>query len=697
VAVAERPALRVENLTVAYRQGKHWLAAVREMSMSIAPGEVYGLVGESGSGKSTLALAILRFLSDNGAIREGRILLGERDLTTLNEDELRTIWGKQVRLVPQNPLTALNPSLRIEAQLVEALDPELPRAEAELQARELLQLVRLPDPERILQSYPHELSGGMQQRVMLAMALHGDPTLLVLDEPTTNLDVTTEAAILDLVGQLIAERDTAALFVSHNLGVVGRVCSRVAVLYAGELVEDAPASALFQKPLHPYTQGLLDSMPRIGSSNRTTRLRPIPGTIPPLDALPTGCVFAPRCPIALEICHAERPPLDTVDDERRVRCHRWREIADGSVDPSQKLTDVSVSVANSDEKVVLELDQLEKHFDLERSIAERLRGEPARSVRAVDGVDLAVRRARTLGLVGESGSGKTTIARCVIGLVERSGGEVSLLDVPLAPRLSARAPELLSRVQMVFQNPEEALNPYMTVGEALRRPLLRLAGYTRERADAEVSRLLGAVKLNPAYSERLPGQLSGGEKQRVAIARAFASDPELILFDESVSALDVSVQAAILNLLSELQQEKQSSYLFITHDLSVVSYLADEIAVVYLGHLMELGSKEAVFAPPYHPYTEALLSAAPLLDTGERELIRLEGDIPSPVDMPQGCRFHTRCPRFLGEICVTSEPPWQKAGPNHHIYCHIPAEELVRLQRPLFERLTDEQPQQGGE
>ncbi|NJM07823.1 ABC transporter ATP-binding protein, partial [Candidatus Gracilibacteria bacterium] len=622
---------------------------------------------------------------------ERRILLGDRDLTTLDTEELRTIWGSQVRLVPQNPLTALNPSLRIGDQLVEALEPGLPHAEAALQGRELLQTVRLADPERVMRSFPHELSGGMQQRVMLAMALHGDPALLVLDEPTTNLDVTTEAAILDLVGQLIAERDTAALFVSHNLGVVGRVCARVAVLYAGELVEDAPAAALFQQPLHPYTQGLLDSVPRIGTSSRTARLRPIPGTIPALDALPPGCVFAPRCPIALDLCHAQRPPLDIVDDTRSVRCHRWREIAVGTIDPSQHSEELPINAVIDDTTVVLELDQLEKHFDLERGISERLRGEPTRSVRAVDGVDLTVRRARTLGLVGESGSGKTTIARCVVGLIERSGGEVNLLDVPLAPRLSARAPELLSRVQMVFQNPEEALNPYMTVGEALRRPLVRLGGSTRERADSEVARLLRAVKLNPAYSERLPSQLSGGEKQRVAIARAFASDPELILFDESVSALDVSVQAAILNLLSELQQEKQSSYLFITHDLSVVSYLADDIAVVYLGHLMEFGPKAAVFAPPYHPYTEALLSAAPLLDVGgDRELIRLEGDIPSPVDMPQGCRFHTRCPRFLGEICVSTEPPWQEVGPEHRIYCHIPADELVRLQRPLFESISNE-------
>jgi peptide/nickel transport system ATP-binding protein len=680
------PILQVNNLTVSYRQAGRWLDAVRDVSLRIDSGQTYGLVGESGSGKSTLALAIMRYLSENGAVRQGNIDLAGRDLLALDEVAMRQVWSAEIRLVPQDPLSSLNPAIRVGEQLAEALDPARSESRGQERVYELLAKVRLPDPERVAQSYPHQLSGGMQQRLMIAMALSVEPLLLVLDEPTTSLDVTTEAAILDLFKDLIRERSTAALYVSHNLGLVARISDRVAVLYAGELVEDAAVADLFRQPLHPYTRGLLDCVPRVGQNKRHGQLQPIAGVIPPLDDLPAGCVFTPRCPLAVALCAQRRPTLDAPVAGRRVRCHRWPEILSGAAGLQPPFPAASAASAPGADihvpNAVLNVDGLEMHFPVQRSLGQVLTGQPPRLIRAVDDVDLQVRRSQTLGLVGESGSGKTTLARCIIGLAERSGGDISLLDIPLARSLSGRDRDLLCRLQMVFQNPEEALNPYLTVGAMLRRPLMRLAGLSRAEADAGVAQLLAAVKLSPDYAQRMPDQISGGEKQRVAIARAFVSHPELLLFDEAVSALDVSVQASILNLLNELQAERQSSYLFISHDLAVVGYLADEIAVIYLGYLMEVGRAADVLEPPSHPYTEALLSAIPSADPQVQvEHLRLEGDVPSPVDIPTGCRFHTRCPRFLGEICINQTPPWQTEANGHRIYCHISLEELRELQK----------------
>ena len=688
MASSSPPVLQTDNLTVSYHRAGHWLDAVRDVSLSITSGQTYGLVGESGSGKTTLALAIMRYLSENGAVRQGNIKLAGRDLLALSEADMRQVWSKSIKLVPQDPLASLNPAMRIGEQLAEALDPSPSGGRSRERVYELLKKVRLPDPERVAQSYPHQLSGGMQQRAIIAMALSAEPLLLVLDEPTTNLDVTTEATILDLFKELIQERSTAVLYVSHNLGVVARISDRVAVLYAGELVEDAAVADLFRQPLHPYTRGLLDCIPRAGQNKQYGQLQPIAGFIPQLDDLPPGCVFAPRCPLAVAVCTQRRPALDAPTAGRRVRCHRWPEILSGAVGlPPPQVTGEVSALGGSDlpPAVVLAVDGLEKHYAVPRTPAQVLTGQPSRHIQAVDGVDLQVRRGQTLGLVGESGSGKTTLARCIIGLAERSGGDISLLDIPLARSLSGRDRDVLRRLQMVFQNPDEALNPYLTVGATLRRPLMRLVGLSQAEADAGVAQLLTAVKLDPDYARRMPDQISGGEKQRVAIARAFASHPELLLFDEAVSALDVSVQASILNLLNELQGVRQSSYLFISHDLAVVSYLADEIAVVYLGHLMEVGRTPDVLEPPYHPYTEALLSAIPLADpAAQQEHIRLEGDIPSAVDIPTGCRFHTRCPRVLGDICANQTPPWQTDVDGHRIYCHIPLAELRKMQKRAF-------------
>ena len=685
----EEPVLQIENLTVAYRQGKRWLEAVREVSLFIRAGETRGLVGESGSGKTTLVLAIMRYLGQDGAIRGGKIILGERDLLALDEDQMREVWGKQITLVPQNPLSSLNPSIKVGEQLAELLRHQLAldAPGACRLAIDWFERVHLADPERVAESYPHQISGGMQQRVLIAMALCTGPELLILDEPTTSLDVTTQAVILDLVRELIRGQKTAALYVTHNLGVVAQVCDRVAVMYAGELVEEATTQDLFRQPLHPYTQGLIDSLPRLGETKERGLLRSIQGQIPSLGDLPTGCVFRPRCPLAIEMC-TQRPSLYLPVQGRAARCHRWEEIAQRQVSARQPFPVEIPSTPRGGEtgQEVLKVKELAVHFPVSRSLDEAARRQPQKVVRAVNEVCLEINRGETLGLVGESGSGKTTLARAVMGLIEPTNGSIDLLQVRLPASLDQRKLETLRHLQMVFQNPEEALNPYLTVGETIRRPLMTLLRLSQKQADQVVARLLQAVRLPAHYAGRLPAQLSGGEMQRVAIARAFASNPDLLVCDEPVSSLDVSVQASILNLLEELQAERGSSLLFISHNLAVVGYLADRVAVVYLGHLMEMADAAELFEPPYHPYTEALLSAIPLVDpAAEQKNIRLGGEIPSPMNLPGGCPFHTRCPRFLGPICVEEMPPWQFDEASGKQYaCHISPGELRAVQERAF-------------
>jgi peptide/nickel transport system ATP-binding protein len=679
-----KPALQIENLTVAYRTETGSVDALRGISLTILAGQTYGLVGESGSGKTTLALAVMRYLAKAGFVRSGRIFLDDTDLLALSREQMRKIWGARIALVPQDPFSSFNPSIKIGEQIAEALRQhgKFVGGTAD-RVQELLRLVRLPDPARIADSYPHQLSGGQQQRVLIAMALSTQPRLLVLDEPTTGLDVTTEAAVLDLVKDLIAGQATAALYVTHNLGVVAGVTDRVAVLYASELVEDAPTPGLFEQPLHPYTRGLIQSIPRLGQRKDHIRLAGIPGRIPPLSDLPPGCVFAPRCPIAQDRCHTERPPLDTPLEGRSVRCHRWPEILAGTVEFPQTVPIEPNPNARAQEPL-LELENVQVSYPVRRGLVDLLTGKPKQALRAVRDMKLTLKRGHTLGVVGESGSGKTSLARAVIGLVERTDGEICLLDISLAPGLDQRAQDVLARLQMVFQNPQEALNPYLTVGESLRRPLMNLLGLDRAQADSRVVQLLDAVRLPVDFARRLPGQLSGGEKQRVAIARAFAANPDLLLADEPVSALDVSVQANILNLLNDLQAEFGTTTLFISHDLAVVAYLADEVAVMYLGQLMELSRADDLFTPPYHPYTEALLSVIPVADPAAQPgQIRLSGEIPSAIDVPPGCPFHTRCPRYLGDICRDQAPPWQETPEGKRIFCHIPVDELAATQQPV--------------
>ena len=679
--------LKINDLSIAYRHKDALLPAVRDFSLEIAVGQTYGLVGESGSGKSTVAMAIMGYLGQGGQVISGNIEFDGRDLLTLSASEIGQILGRDITLVPQDPLSSLNPSIRIGEQIAEGIRHHLKLSTAEAQDRtlSLLTHVRVPDPRRVAHSYPHEISGGMQQRVLIAMALSAEPKLIILDEPTTSLDVTTQAAVLDLLRDLVSEQHTAVLYITHNLGVVAGLCDKVAVLYAGELVEDAPTGSLFRRPLQPYAQGLLDSVPRLGQNKAGVRLTAIPGQIPSLTERGTGCVFAPRCVLALEYCFDKRPILDMADQQHLVRCHRWPEIAAGEISARNQSGATTAGMVGTSNETILDVSNVKVEFPINRSLIDFVAARPQESVKAVDGISVSIRKGHTLGLVGESGSGKTTLARAIVGLVERTGGEIELLGEVLPAKLSQRDLETLRGLQYVFQNPDEALNPYLTVGETLQRPFITLMGQTRAEARVNATKLLGAVRLPADYMERMPRQLSGGEKQRVAIVRGFATNPALLLADEPVSSLDVSVQASILQLMEELQKTHEGTMLFISHDLAVVGYLADRIAVLYAGQLMELADAADLFEPPYHPYTEALLSAIPLIDPDakHREL-RLTGDVPSQINVPTGCPFHPRCPRYLGDICRDVVPPWQETPQGARIFCHIPPADLVAQQGRLI-------------
>jgi peptide/nickel transport system ATP-binding protein len=687
----DTPILALDDVTIAYRLEQRWLDTVRNVSLRVQAGQTYGIVGESGSGKSTLLLGAMRYLADNGRVSRGTILLDGENLLEKSLPEMRRLWGAKMSLVPQDPGGSLNPALTIGQQVAEIARHHdgLSQQDAWAWALERLTEVRIADAERVAGRYPHQLSGGMQQRVLIAMALSTEPRLLMLDEPTTNLDVTTEATVLDLFRDLIRRHHTATVYVTHNLGVVAQVCDRAAVLYAGELMEDASVADLFAKPLHPYTLELLSCVPRLGDRQRQLRLRTIKGNLPSQRSLPPGCIFAPRCALAVDHCAHHKPPQVEAFPGRYVRCHRWPEIADGLIGQdilgAPSVPGVQAAQVPRPDGTpaapLLNVTDLTKSFPVGVSLLDQMRGVPPLSVKAVDRATLTLSKGETIGVVGESGSGKTTLARCIVGLAERNSGQVTLTQIELAPKLEQRQREVLRRLQMVFQNPEESLNPYHTIGDALRRPLMMLGGVSAPQVEERISSLLRAVHLSESYADRYPAELSGGEKQRVAIARAFATDPDIVVCDEAVSALDVSVQASILNLLSELKAQQETAYLFISHDLAVVSYLADTIAVVYLGQVMEIGARDAIFALPQHPYTEALISAVPVPDPRiATDRIRLTDDIPSPVNLPTGCRFHTRCPRKIGPMCEQHEPPWADAGGGHFIRCHIPPADLKALQ-----------------
>ena len=681
------PILEIENLSISFFTRLREIPAVMDFSVTVQPGEAMGLVGESGCGKSTVALGVMRDLGKNGRIVGGSIKFKGRDLTTMTRDELRHIRGSEIAMIYQEPMASLNPAMRIGDQLIEVpmIHEGMGRQKAWELAREIVADVRLPDPDRILRAYPHQLSGGQQQRIVIAMALMSKPSLLILDEPTTALDVTVEAGIVDLVKDLAKKHGTSMLFISHNLGLVLEVCDRICVMYSGEAVETGSIKDVFDKMQHPYTQALFRSIPLPGADKNARPLVAIPGNFPLPHERPPGCNFGPRCNYFVEgRCDAAEIRMTPVKghDRHESRCIRIEEI-DWNAPPeaAEKAEHAKIG------EPVLEMDHLRKYYQV--AATKLFGGGDHKVVKANETLTFTAREGETLAIVGESGCGKSTFAKVLMGLETATDGKILLRgkeiqDIPI----QSRGTETVSSVQMVFQNPFDTLNPSMTVGRQILRALEIFGiGETEAHRRERMLELLDLVKLPREFANRMPRQLSGGQKQRVGIARAFAGDAKIVVADEPVSALDVSVQAAVTDLLMEIQREHKTTLLVIAHDLSLVRYLADRVLVMYLGHVVEIGTTEQVFAPPYHPYTEALLSAVPIADTHvEKKRIVLEGDIPSAVNPPPGCPFQTRCrwkSQVPGNLCETEVPPQRDLGDGHQVKCHL-SEQHLREMEPVI-------------
>jgi peptide/nickel transport system ATP-binding protein len=662
-------ALAIEHLQIAYRVGGRDLPVIRGLSLRIGAGEAYGLVGESGCGKSTVALAAVRYLPSNGRVTAGNVRVGARDLYALGATELRRLRMTTVSMVHQDPARALNPSIRVGEQIAEIFRLRgQPAARAKEAATAMLERVRIAEGRSVYDRYPHQLSGGMQQRVAIGMALSINPRLLILDEPTTGLDATVEAAILDLIDRLRSELGTAVLFISHNLAVVSRMCSRIGVLYAGVLIEDGSTAAILTDPRHPYTVALLRCLPQASRGKDRGRLDSIEGDPPRPDEEIRGCAFAARCGLAVAKCTRDAPPLADLGN-RSSRCH-FHESAQTlpRVTPGARAAPIAVDRGG---RPVLEALGVSKTFVVGRS-----------PFRALKDISVQLWAGETLAVVGESGSGKTTLARILTGLIAPdAGGVVRLEGTALAHEARTRSSDQLKAIQIIFQNPDSALNRSHSAGYLIGRALTRLGRIPESERTARLFTLARSVRLAERHLELRPGQLSGGLRQRVAIARAFAGDPRVVVCDEPTSALDASVQAAILNLLTELQLQHAVSYVFVSHDLGIVRYLADRIAVLYMGRMMEVGSADRVFSGPHHPYTAALLSAASDLSRRPERGLRLQGDAPVAREGVRGCVFHPRCPFKLGVICEEQEPPLHPgAARGHEIRCHIRASELGKPQ-----------------
>jgi len=690
----EAPLLQVDHLAVTFYTPRGTFYVVRDVSFTVQRGEVLALVGETGCGKSISAFAIVDYLlpfQPGEARVDGTILFEGKDITQMAASELQQIRGNRMAMVYQNPGTSLNPTMRVGPQMEEVLREHLglDSQQAHQRTAELFDSVGLAEPERIGQRYPHQLSGGMQQRVMIAMALACDPDLLIMDEPTTSLDVTTEATILDLVVDLKQRVNAGILFVSHNLATVARVADRVAVMYAGQTIEQATASELFKNSKHPYSIGLLQCVPQPLSGNGTaTKLRSIPGgTYAPEEANVQACLFASRCPMAQDSCHTEAPEMFDAGDNHQSRCFFWNNVHKeiwGELEPRDDDHHNTV-------QTVLSATGLQRFFGKwQRKYL--LFGPRVRPpVRAVTNIDFKVGSGRTLGIVGESGCGKTTAARLVVGLTPWQRGEIQLHGEELAPQIERRTDEQRAALRLVFQNPTTSLNPKLPARHAIVRSLQKLAQLSRKDSYERATELARDVRLEPAYLDRLPDELSGGEQQRIALAAAFAGNADLIVADEAVSALDVSVQAQVLKLLEDHQAERGTAYIFISHDLGVVRYVSDDILVLYAGHVAESGPAECVLNAPSHPYTEALLSAAPVPDPDAVPTrIRLPGAVPTLHERFRGCFFAGRCPHKIGPICEQTPPPARidPDSPEHVIYCHIPMEELIAMQQERASGVT---------
>ena len=678
------PILEIENLSISFFTRLREIPAVMDFSVADQPGEAVGLVGESGCGKSTVALGVMQDLGVNGKVVDGSIKFKGQDLAKLSPDVLRDIRGNEIAMIYQEPMASLNPAMKIANQLMEVpmIHEGISKDEAYKRALEVVNDVKLPDPERILKSFPHQLSGGQQQRIVIAMALMSKPSLLILDEPTTALDVTVEAAVVDLVKDLGKKYGTSMLFISHNLGLVLETCDRVCVMYSGEAVETGSIKDVFNKMQHPYTQALFRSIPLPGANKNARPLVAIPGNFPLPHERPEGCNFGPRCTYfeagrcdaqVIEMAELERT------DRHTTRCLKYKEINwKAPVTRAETIDNVEPG------DVILKIDNLKKYYEVAANALFGSSGSK-KVVKANETLSFEAREGETLAIVGESGCGKSTLAKVLMGLETATDGAVLLDNKSIGSTpIENRNTQTVADIQMVFQNPFDTLNPSMTVGRQIIRALevFRFGGSDKERGERMLE-LLDLVKLPRAFAERMPRQLSGGQKQRVGIARAFAGGARIVVADEPVSALDVSVQAAVTDLLMEIQRDEKTTLLFISHDLSIVRYLSDRVMVMYLGHVVELGTTDQVFSPPYHPYTEALLSAVPIADTNvEKEHIVLEGDIPSAMNPPSGCPFQTRCrwkKDVPGNLCEKDVPPQRDISIGHQIKCHLSESKLSKM------------------
>jgi oligopeptide/dipeptide ABC transporter ATP-binding protein len=658
--------LSVKNLEVQFATRGRFATAVNDFSLEIAPGECVGLVGESGCGKTTTGLAIMRLLPGNGKISAGNVVLDDVDLASLSDREMQSQRGRTVALIPQDPMSSLNPTMKIGKQIGEGLviHNGASASEARQRSLEVLDMVGMPRPAERLDQYPFELSGGLRQRVIIAMGLVCSPKLLIADEPTTALDVTIQAQILDIIDTLRAELNMGVLLITHDMGVIAGRADRVVVMYGGKKAEEAPTEELFTAMRHPYTQALLASMPSLEGATKQ-ELASIAGVPPDLSREIVGCRFAPRCAFATDKCHVEDPPLTVVKKHAYACFHPTK-----GPRPLIEVQSVVAAAKSTESVELVRIENLVKEFPVKGGLIRHVVG----AVHAVSNVSFSIKEGETFGLVGESGCGKTTIGRMIVGLESPTDGKITF-DGELVSAKGYKATRVQHRQrQMMFQDPYSSLNPRMNVFQILSEPLVVQNEGNRDQQRARVLELLDAVGLEPSALNRYPHQFSGGQRQRLGLARALALNPRLIVADEPVSALDVSVQAQILNLMKNLQREHHLSYVMVSHDLAVVYYMADTIGVMYLGKIVEIGDAESVFRSPAHPYTQGLLDAVPIPDpvvARERKTIQVKGELPSAVSPPSGCRFRTRCPRAQ-EICAEEEPILRPFGATQEAACHFP-------------------------
>ena len=659
--------LEVKELKTWFRRNGKTVRAVDGVSFSLEKGETLGIVGESGCGKTITSLSIMGLLPEGiGEIVGGEILFNGRNIARLSDNEMCQIRGKNISMIFQEPMTSLNPVFKCGDQIAEAITTHLRTSPSEAMNKtiELLRLVEIPEPEKRALDYPHQLSGGMRQRVMIAMALSCSPQILIADEPTTALDVTIQAQILDLMGKLKKELGMSIIMITHDLGVIAKTADKVIVMYAGKVVEEAPVHALFENPLHPYTLGLLGSIPNI--EKKSPRLTAIPGVVPNPEAMIPGCRFSPRCDFAATKCFEEEPELKSLENGRKCACFMTYE-KESFFERKKDFAGMPIKKWERSDTPLLQVNGVKKYYAIRRGFFRKTTGH----VKAVDDVSFCVYQGETLGLVGESGCGKTTLGKMILRLLSPTSGQIVFDGNDLTKMSGEPLRKITKHIQVVFQDPFASLNPRLTMEQTITEPLVVHNVARGAELKAQAKRLIEAVGLSEFHLKRYPHEFSGGQRQRIGIARALALNPKLIVCDEPVASLDVSIQSQILNLLKDLQDEYGMSYIFISHSLSAVKHISERVGVMYLGKLVELIDSESLSASSRHPYTRALMSAIPIPDPNKRANTRilLEGDVPSPVNPPSGCRFHTRC-HYVKDICKDTEPALVDLGEGHLLACH---------------------------